>query len=290
MGKKSRKTVPAEVIVPDGRDVASDKKEPLLSVRGVDKSFGSRSRRTQVLFNVDMDVAEGECLAVIGGSGSGKTTLTRIAFGLEQADSGTVTYRGVALSGVRSLGMLRLRNESGLVFQNPFTSLDPRWTAGESIAEGLIARQAGHRAVAAGRRAASDDIAGAVRRALGMVGLDPDEFIGRYPVDMSGGQAQRVAIARAIVAEPRIVLADEPMSAVDVSGRVQILDALAEIRRKRPRTAMVIVSHDLGVVQHIADRIVVLHDGRIEETAATGDLLTHPQSAYTKQLIDAAAW
>lgn len=290
MGKKSRKTVPAEVIVPDGRDVASDKKEPLLSVRGVDKSFGSRSRRTQVLFNVDMDVAEGECLAVIGGSGSGKTTLTRIAFGLEQADSGTVTYRGVALSGVRSLGMLRLRNESGLVFQNPFTSLDPRWTAGESIAEGLIARQAGHRAVAAGRRAASDDIAGAVRRALGMVGLDPDEFIGRYPVDMSGGQAQRVAIARAIVAEPRIVLADEPMSAVDVSGRVQILDALAEIRRKRPRTAMVIVSHDLGVVQHIADRIVVLHDGRIEETAATGDLLTHPQSAYTKQLIDTAAW
>lgn len=290
MGEKSRKTVPAEVIVPDGRDVASGKKEPLLSVRGVDKSFGSRSGRTQVLFNVDMDVAEGECLAVIGGSGSGKTTLTRIAFGLEQADSGTVTYRGVALSGVRSLGMLRLRNESGLVFQNPFTSLDPRWTAGESIAEGLIARQAGHRAGDAGRRAASDDIASAVRRALGMVGLDPDEFIGRYPVDMSGGQAQRVAIARAIVAEPRIVLADEPMSAVDVSGRVQILDALAEIRRKRPRTAMVIVSHDLGVVQHIADRIVVLHDGRIEETAATGDLLTHPQSAYTKQLIDAAAW
>lgn len=290
MREKSRKTVPAEVIVPDGRDVASDKKEPLLSVRGVDKSFGSRSRRTQVLFNVDMDVAEGECLAVIGGSGSGKTTLTRIAFGLEQTDSGTVTYRGVALSGVRSLGMLRLRNESGLVFQNPFTSLDPRWTAGESIAEGLIARQAGYRAGDAGRRAASDDIAGAVRRALGMVGLDPDEFIGRYPVDMSGGQAQRVAIARAIVAEPRIVLADEPMSAVDVSGRVQILDTLAEIRRKRPRTAMVIVSHDLGVVQHIADRIVVLHDGRIEETAATGNLLTHSRSAYTKQLIDAAAW
>ena len=289
MGKKSRKTVPAEVIVTDGRDVASDKKEPLLSVRGVDKSFGSRSGRTQVLFNVDMDVAEGECLAVIGGSGSGKTTLTRIAFGLEQADSGTVTYRDETVAGVRSLGMLRLRNESGLVFQNPFTSLDPRWTAGESIAEPLAARRSA-RASNRGECAVSDDIADAVRRALSVVGLDPDRFIGRYPVDMSGGQAQRVAIARAIVAEPRIVLADEPMSAVDVSGRVQILDALAEIRRKRPRTAMVIVSHDLGVVQHIADRIVVLHDGRIEETAATSDLLTHPQSAYTKQLIDAAAW
>lgn len=289
MGEKSRNTVPAEAIVPDRRDAVSGKREPLLSVRGIDKSFGSRSRRTQVLFNVDMGVAEGECLAVIGGSGSGKTTLTRIAFGLEQADSGTVTYRGEILSGVRSPGMLRLRSESGLVFQNPFTSLDPRWTAGESIAEPLAARRSA-RASNRGERAVSDDIADAVRRALSVVGLDPDGFIGRYPVDMSGGQAQRVAIARAIVAEPSIVLADEPMSAVDVSGRVQILDALAEIRRKRPRTAMVIVSHDLGVVQHIADRIVVLHDGRIEETGATGDLLAHPQSAYTKQLIDAAAW
>ena len=123
-----------------------------------------------------------------------------------------------------------------------------------------------------------------------MVGLDPDDFIGRYPLDMSGGQAQRVAIARAMVAQPRIMLADEPMSAVDVSGRVQILDSLTEIRRRQPHMAMVIVSHDLGVVQQLADRIVVLHDGRIEETGATGDLLANPQSAYTKQLIAAAAW
>ena len=123
-----------------------------------------------------------------------------------------------------------------------------------------------------------------------MVGLDPDDFIGRYPVDMSGGQAQRVAIARAMVAQPRIMLADEPMSAVDVSGRVQILDALTEIRRRQPHMAMVIVSHDLGVVQQLADRIVVLYDGHIEETGATGDLLANPQSAYTKQLIAAAAW
>lgn len=275
-----------------GRDGLADTNggAPLLSVCGIDKSFGHRSRRTQVLFGVDLDISEGECLAVIGGSGSGKTTLTRIAFGLEQADSGTVTYRGETVSGMRSPGMMRLRHESGLVFQNPFTSLDPRWTAGESIAEGLIARQAGHRAGDGEQRAASDDIADAVRRALATVGLDPDEFVGRYPVDMSGGQAQRVAIARAIVAEPRIVLADEPMSAIDVSARVQILEAFSRIRRQRPRTAMVIVSHDMGVVQHIADRIVVLHNGRVEEAGETGELLAHPQSAYTKQLIDAAAW
>lgn len=260
----------------------------LLAARGICKSFGTRAHRVQALRDVDMDVREGECVAVIGGSGSGKTTLTRIMFGLDTADAGTVRYRGGLLAGPRSAAMRQLRLESGIVFQNPFTSLDPRWSAGRSIAEGLVvhAARSGRRHSAGGGEA----IDAAVRGALVMVGLDPDEFIGRYPVDMSGGQAQRVAIARAMVAQPRIMLADEPMSAVDVSGRVQILDALTEIRRRQPHMAMVIVSHDLGVVQQLADRIVVLHDGRIEETGATGDLLANPQSAYTKQLIAAAAW
>ena len=260
----------------------------LLAARGICKSFGTRAYRVQALRDVDMDVREGECVAVIGGSGSGKTTLTRIMFGLDTADAGTVRYRGGLLAGPRSAAMRQLRLESGIVFQNPFTSLDPRWSAGRSIVEGLVVRAArsGRRHSAGGGEA----IDAAVRGALAMVGLDPDEFIGRYPVDMSGGQAQRVAIARAMVAQPRIMLADEPMSAVDVSGRVQILDALTEIRRRQPHMAMVIVSHDLGVVQQLADRIVVLHDGRIEETGATGDLLANPQSAYTKQLIAAAAW
>ena len=260
----------------------------LLAARGICKSFGTRAYRVQALRDVDMDVREGECVAVIGGSGSGTTTLTRIMFGLDTADAGTVRYRGGLLAGPRSAAMRQLRLESGIVFQNPFTSLDPRWSAGRSIVEGLVVRAArsGRRHSAGGGEA----IDAAVRGALAMVGLDPDEFIGRYPVDMSGGQAQRVAIARAMVAQPRIMLADEPMSAVDVSGRVQILDALTEIRRRQPHMAMVIVSHDLGVVQQLADRIVVLHDGRIEETGATGDLLANPQSAYTKQLIAAAAW
>ena len=261
----------------------------LLAARGICKSFGTRAHRVQALRDVDMDVREGECVAVIGGSGSGKTTLTRIMFGLDTADAGTVRYRSGLLAGPRSAAMQQLRVESGIVFQNPFTSLDPRWSAGRSIAEGLVVRAArsGRRRHSAGDGEAID---AAVRGALAMVGLDPDDFIGRYPLDMSGGQAQRVAIARAMVAQPRIMLADEPMSAVDVSGRVQILDALTEIRRRQPHMAMVIVSHDLGVVQQLADRIVVLHDGRIEETGATGDLLANPQSAYTKQLIAAAAW
>lgn len=261
----------------------------LLAARGICKFFGTRTHRIQALHDVDMDVREGECVAVIGGSGCGKTTLTRIMFGLDTADAGTVRYRGGLLAGPRSAAMRQLRVESGIVFQNPFTSLDPRWSAGRSIAEGLVVRAArsGRRRHSAGDGEAID---AAVRGALAMVGLDPDDFIGRYPLDMSGGQAQRVAIARAMVAQPRIMLADEPMSAVDVSGRAQILDALTEIRRRQPHMAMVIVSHDLGVVQQLADRIVVLHDGRIEETGATGDLLANPQSAYTKQLIAAAAW
>jgi len=261
----------------------------LLAAHGICKFFGTRTHRIQALHDVDMDVREGECVAVIGGSGCGKTTLTRIMFGLDTADAGTVRYRGGPLAGPRSAAMRQLRVESGIVFQNPFTSLDPRWSAGRSIAEGLVVRAArsGRRRHSAGDGEAID---AAVRGALAMVGLDPDEFIGRYPVDMSGGQAQRVAIARAMVAQPRIMLADEPMSAVDVSGRVQILDALTEIRRRQPHMAMVIVSHDLGVVQQLADRVVVLHDGRIEEAGATGDLLANPQSAYTKQLIAAAAW
>lgn len=289
MREKDEQAATTRRVERDGRNADVSGGEPILSVRGINKSFGARSRRTQVLFSVDMDVTEGECLAVIGGSGSGKTTLTRIAFGLEQADSGMVTYQGETLAGAHSPGMLRLRRESGLVFQNPFASLDPRWTAGESIAEALVARRSIH-VRDDGQQAASDHIAGAVCRALSTVGLDPDEFVGRYPVDMSGGQAQRVAIARAIAAEPRIILADEPMSAIDVSARVQILDAFSRIRRERPRTAMVIVSHDIGVVQHIADRVIVLHDGRVEETGDTNEVLAHPQSAYTRQLIDAAAW
>lgn len=261
----------------------------LLAAHGICKFFGTRTHRIQALHDVDMDVREGECVAVIGGSGCGKTTLTRIMFGLDTADTGTVRYRGGLLAGPRSAAMRQLRVESGIVFQNPFTSLDPRWSAGRSIAEGLVVRAArsGRRRHSAGD---GESIDAAVRGALAMVGLDPDDFIGRYPLDMSGGQAQRVAIARAMVAQPRIMLADEPMSAVDVSGRVQILDSLTEIRRRQPHMAMVIVSHDLGVVQQLADRIVVLYDGRIEETGATGDLLANPQSAYTKQLIAAAAW
>ena len=252
---------------------------PLLSARSITKSFGPRTARHQVLFDVSADVHAGECLAVIGGSGSGKSTLTRIMLGLESADSGSVEYEGQSIVGGRkSPGFAALRRESGLVFQDPFSSLDPRWQVAKSVAEPLSLQR---------RDLNNTDIDERVAAALTMAGLEPADFLNRYPIDLSGGQAQRVVIARAIINEPKVILADEPMSAIDVAARIQILDTFAAIRAARPSTAIIMVSHDLGVVQHIADRILVLHDGRLEETGPTAEVLGNPQSDYTRQLIEA---
>ena len=286
--------------------------QPLLVARHVDASFAdravhrglfSRGRRRQVLFDVSAEVRAGECLAVIGASGSGKTTLTRIMLGLDAADSGQIMYRGSAVAR-GSAGMRALRAESSIVFQDPYSSLDPRWTVERSVSEPLWLR----------RRAlgyAFDEVGAKTVQALARVGLDPRMFLNRYPCDLSGGQAQRVAIARAIVNEPKVILADEPMSAIDVAARVRILETLQSIlhggasagaspagagvleagagepRDQRP--ALIIVSHDLGVVQHIADRILVLHNGRVEESGTTAQVLGSPQSDYTRRLIAAAS-
>lgn len=259
----------------------SNSSVPLLSAHSITKSFGPRTARHQVLFDVSADVHAGECLAVIGGSGSGKSTLTRIMLGLESADSGSVEYESQSIVGGRkSPGFAALRRESGLVFQDPFSSLDPRWRVAKSVAEPLSLQR---------RDLNNTDIDERVAAALTMAGLEPADFLNRYPIDLSGGQAQRVVIARAIINEPKVILADEPMSAIDVAARIQILDTFAAIRAARPSTAIIMVSHDLGVVQHIADRILVLHDGRLEETGSTAEVLGNPQSDYTRQLIEAAS-
>ena len=266
---------------PPRRIRMSNSSVPLLSAHSITKSFGPRTARHQVLFDVSADVHAGECLAVIGGSGSGKSTLTRIMLGLESADSGSVEYESQSIVGGRkSPGFAALRRESGLVFQDPFSSLDPRWRVAKSVAEPLSLQR---------RDLNNTDIDERVAAALTMAGLEPADFLNRYPIDLSGGQAQRVVIARAIINEPKVILADEPMSAIDVAARIQILDTFAAIRAARPSTAIIMVSHDLGVVQHIADRILVLHDGRLEETGSTAEVLGNPQSDYTRQLIEAAS-
>ncbi|RBP98306.1 dipeptide/oligopeptide/nickel ABC transporter ATP-binding protein [Bifidobacterium aemilianum] len=265
---------------------------PLLEGSNISKVFRGRLRRLPggrgecsdsrrpALDGVSVAVRPGECLALIGGSGSGKSTLTRILLGLESPTRGRVAYRGEPVDGTRSEGYRFLRREAGLVFQNPFTSLDPRWTALRTVAEPLRIQA---------RDLTAQMVEQAALEALSQVGLDPGEFAGRYPVDCSGGQAQRIAIARAIVANPKLIVADEPMSSLDVLSRLGILRTFRSIRERSPQTAIILVSHDLGLVQHLADTIMVLQQGRVQEYGPTSTVLAHPSSSYTKELIAAAS-
>lgn len=214
---------------------------------------------------------------MIGGSGSGKTTLTRVLLGLEDADAGDIRYRGEVL---RKQTAKSLRSQSGLVFQNPFDSLDPRWRVAKSVMEPLRLRH---------HDWSPEQISARADDAFLRVSLDPAAYRNRFPMDLSGGQAQRAAIARAIVDHPTVLLADEPMSAIDVAARVQILESFKAIRAAEPEMALIMVSHDLGVVQHIADRIMVVHDGHAVEIGTAAQVLEHPKNDYTKRLVDAAS-
>ena len=222
-------------------------------------------------------VPRGRIVEVYGPESSGKTTLTRVLLGLEHADSGSVEYYGEL---VRGDVARKLRAQSGLVFQSPFDSLDPRWRIGRSIGEPLRLHYPDW---------SRDHVSERVAEALDMVSLDSGTYVNRFPIDLSGGQAQRAAIARAIVDKPKVLLADEPMSAIDVAARVRILESFEAIRNAEPDMAIIMVSHDLGVVQHIADRILVLHDGRAVEVGPTDQVLGHPQDEYTKRLVQAAS-
>ncbi|MBI0143455.1 MAG: ATP-binding cassette domain-containing protein [Bifidobacterium sp.] len=271
--------------------------DPILIGKGLTKIYasnGSDVAQKAAVDGIDVSLMPGECLAIIGESGSGKTTLSRLLLGQLRPDAGQVAYQGSPV--LRGSAAARsLARDSALVFQNPFASLDPRWTIGRSVAEPLLAagrRGSGH---LWHRRQDGTDLADRVAKVLSEVQLDPDRFMTAYPSDLSGGQAQRAAIARALVVKPRILLADEPMSAIDVSARVGILHTLQSIMAQSRQQAdpsngmsMIIISHDLGVVQHIADRVMVLSQGRVVEEGPVQTILDHPSQSYTRQLLAAA--
>ena len=271
--------------------------DPILIGKGLTKVYasnGSDMAQKAAVDGIDVSLMPGECLAIIGESGSGKTTLSRLLLGQLRPDAGQVAYQGSPV--LRGSAAARsLARDSALVFQNPFASLDPRWTIGRSVAEPLLAagrRGSGH---LWHRRQDGTDLADRVAKVLSEVQLDPDRFMTAYPSDLSGGQAQRAAIARALVVKPRILLADEPMSAIDVSARVGILHTLQSIMAQSRQQAdpcngmsMIIISHDLGVVQHIADRVMVLSQGRVVEEGPVQTILDHPSQSYTRQLLAAA--
>ncbi|MGW0102441.1 ABC transporter ATP-binding protein, partial [Nocardia sp. NPDC003354] len=245
-----------------------DETRVVLSVRALRKTYGART----VVDDVDFDLFAGETLGIVGESGSGKTTTARLALRLVAPSSGRVMVDGKPWSDYSERELRPLRGAAQLIAQDPLSSFDPRYTVERVIGESLDT--VGVRGAARARR---------VRELLDAVGLGRD-LLERHPRTLSGGQRQRVAIARALAPSPALLVADEPVSALDVSVQAQILDLLADLQAEFG-TALLLISHDLGVVQHVADRVLVMKDGRVVESGAVDDVLRAPRHDYTRRLI-----
>ena len=238
----------------------------LLEIKNVDFGYG---RGKPVLQQVSFTVEAGASLGIVGESGSGKTTLLRLLLGLSQPDAGTIALNGAPVD-TRDAGFMRgYRRQVQAVFQDPYSSLDPRQKVFDIIAEPLRSLRI------------PGDHANLVGAALDAVGLPPDS-LSRYPHQFSGGQRQRIAIARAIVARPQLLLADEAVSALDLTTRVRIVALLQALAQEM---TLVFVSHDLGVVAALCRDIIVLERGRIVEAGRTSDVLGRPKHPYTKALL-----
>lgn len=223
---------------------------------------------------VDLAVYEGETLALVGESGCGKSTLGRLLLGLLPPTQGQVFFDGQDLAALPPARLRALRRQMQLVFQDTAAALNPRWTVGQSLAEPLRIHNLCPRGEYAARGAAL----------LTQVGLAPD-LLDRYPHQLSGGQRQRVGLARALALSPRLLVCDEPVSALDVSVQAQMLNLLADLQRAQGLT-YVLISHDLGVVRHSADRVCVMFLGRVCEVGPTQALFSAPRHPYTKFLLD----
>lgn len=252
--------------------------EPIISVRELTREYPTR--RTSLfgkpgkivgLDHVTFDVAAGERFAIVGESGSGKSTLLRMLAGLDEPTSGEVEVAGIDLA-KHTKKVDALRSKLQMIFQDPMSSLDPRMKVRDIVAEPLDAQNITH------TRADIEQL-------LQDVGINP-ESADRYPHQFSGGQRQRISIARALAPNPSILIADEPVSALDVSVRAQVLNLLNRLVRDRELT-LVFVSHDLSVVRHLCQRIAVLKDGKLVELGDTEQVYTHPQTDYTKRLVAA---
>jgi oligopeptide/dipeptide ABC transporter ATP-binding protein len=254
---------------------------PLLHVEGLVKRFPVRSglfRRAAQLHaveGVDLDVSPGEVLAVVGESGSGKSTLARCILRLIDPTAGRIVFDGVDVTRSRGTDLDVLRRRVQPVFQDPFSSLDPRWTVGRSVREALDAQAIGTK----------DERTARVADLLDRVGL-PGSLADRRPHELSGGQRQRVGIAAALAPSPALIVADEPVSALDVSVQAQVLNLLAGIQRDLG-LAILFVAHDLSVVRHISHRVAVMYLGRIVETGTTEAVFGNPQHPYTQALLEA---
>ncbi|TRV72354.1 ABC transporter ATP-binding protein [Streptomyces sp. 130] len=250
--------------------------EPVAELRDVCVVFGRGRNAVRALDGVSLAVHPGQTLGLVGESGSGKSTASRVALGLIAPTSGTVSLFGNDLARTRARARRALRAGIGVVLQDPVASLDARMTVGECVAEPLRV----HRA-----KLSAKDRRDKVAAVLDRVRL-PREVADRAPRELSGGQRQRVSLARALVLEPRLLVADEPTSALDVSVQQAVLEVISELQDELG-FACLFVSHDLAVVQHFAQRVVVLRGGRIQEQGPTGETLLHPETDYTRGLLAA---
>ncbi len=255
-------------------------KSNLISIENLSKSFlrntffSKKKISVNALENISLQIGHGEVVSLVGESGSGKSTLGRILLKLTNADKGTIRFDGLNFYSNKSTELKRFRSTIQIIFQDPYSSLDPKRTIGYSISEPLIIQN----------KYRATEIQEKVRKLLTAVGIDPDSAK-RYPHEFSGGQRQRIAIARAISTEPKIIVADEPTSALDVTVQAQILELLLKLKDEQ-NISFLFISHDLAVVQQVSDSVAVLCEGRILEKGSTSQVLQNPLNGYTKSLIN----
>ena len=259
--------------------------KPLLEVQDLRVTFNIRRdgdlpwaapRQLRAVGGVDFTLNPGETLGIVGESGSGKSTLARALIGIATASGRAEWIDGAELIGLTPHQMLKYRADIQMVFQDPLASLNPRMTVGQIIAEPLTTHHHG---------LTRDEVKARVKEMMEKVGLLPNQ-INRYPHEFSGGQCQRIGIARALIVEPRLIICDEPVSALDVSIQAQVINLLIRLQ-KDLGLALIFIAHDLSVVKHISDRVLVMYLGKVMEIASVADLYSDPQHPYTQALLSA---
>lgn len=250
---------------------------PLVEVKQLHRYFGSRVKPVRAVDDVSFSIQAGETLGLVGESGSGKSTIGRTLLRLIESTAGQVLYRGEDLGAASSARMRSLRSKLQMIFQDPYASLNPKMRVKDILGEALQVH-----GLAKGRVAREARIA----ELLELVGLRA-EHASRYPHEFSGGQRQRIGVARALAVEPEFIVADEPLSALDVSIQAQVVNLLCDLRDRLSLT-MLFISHDLDVVEYLCDRVVVLYLGRVMEVAPTAELFAQPWHPYTQALLAAS--
>lgn len=248
--------------------------EMILKAEHLSKSFPERDGRKDAVKDVSFALYQGECLGIVGESGSGKSTIAKMLTRLTDTTQGSIKIEGKDITHVREKELRELYRNIQMVFQMPAESFDPRHTLGEGIGESL--KNIGMK---------KKEIAEKTVYLLKKCGLS-EEYAGRYPHQVSGGQCQRAAIARALAADPKILICDEATSALDVTVQKQILELLTEL--KKEGMSMIMICHDLALVQKMCDRVLVLYQGKIVESGTTEEVIKRPKEEYTKKLIESA--